>query len=81
MNLHDVTAQGVAPHKTPAFGAPIANDEEPGGALRALVEIVDATDGREEHPLWGTVAVARRFGVPAEVFFDFSAALQQVSAP
>ena len=81
MNLHDVTAQGVAPHKTPDFGAPIANDDEPGGALRALVEIVDPTGGREEHPLWGTVAVARRFSVPAEVFLDANAAASSRSAP
>lgn len=61
------------------MGAPIA--DEYGGALRALVEIVDATGGREEHPLWGTVALARRFSVPAEVSLDFYAALPQASAP
>jgi hypothetical protein len=62
------------------LGAPIADDEY-GRALRALVEIVDATGGREEHPLWSTVAVARRFSVPAEVFLDATAAPSSRSAP
>ncbi len=58
MNLQDVTANWVALHQALGLGAPIADDEEYGRALRAVDEMVDATGGREEHPLWGLIAVA-----------------------
>lgn len=58
MNLHDMTAHRVAPHATPGLAAPIADDAAYRRALRAVDEMVDATGGREEHPLWGLVAVA-----------------------
>jgi HTH-type transcriptional regulator/antitoxin HigA len=81
MNLHDVTAHRVALHETLGLGAPIADDEEYGRALRAVDEMVDATGGREEHPLQGPIRLARRFSVPAQVFLGFPAAPPQVSAP
>ena len=58
MNLHDMTAHRVAPHETPGLAAPIADSAEYGRALRAVNEMVDATGGREEHPLWGLIAMA-----------------------
>ena len=81
MSLHDVTVHGVALHETLGLCAPIANKAVYWRALRAIDEMVDATGGREEHPLWGTVAVARRFSVPAGVFLDATAAPSNRSAP
>lgn len=80
MNLHDVTAHRVALHETLGLGAPIADDEEYGRALRAVNERVDTTGGREEHPLRSPIPLARRFSVPTEAFLGFPAAPPQVSA-
>ena len=81
MNLHHVTAQGVTPHATLGRVASIADDAEYGRAPRAVDERVGATGGREVHPLWGLIPLARRFSAPAGGFLKFSGALPKVSAP
>ena len=80
-NLQYVTAHCLVLHETLGLGAPIADEAGYRRALRAVDEMVDATGGREEHPLRGPIPLARRFSVPAEVFLDFPAAPPQVSAP
>ena len=58
MNAQDVSAHWVAPHEVLGLGAPITNDAEYLRVLAGVDELVDATAGAGDHPLWGLIGLA-----------------------
>ena len=58
MNVQDISAHWVALHEVLGGGAPIADEAEYAQALALVDQLVDATAGVDEHPLWGLIVVA-----------------------
>lgn len=58
MNVQDVSAHWVALHEVLGLGAPIANEAEYLRVLAGVDELVDATAGVDDHPLWGLISLA-----------------------
>ena len=58
MNVQDVSAHWVALHEVLGLGALIASEAEYLRVLAGVDELVDATAGVDDHPLWGLISLA-----------------------
>ena len=58
MNVQDVSAHWVALHEVLGLGVAIASEAEYLRVLAGVDELVDATAGVDDHPLWGLIGLA-----------------------
>ena len=58
MNVQDLSAHWAALHEALGLGAAIEDEAEYLRALAGVDELVDATGGVDEHPLWGLISLA-----------------------
>ncbi|MDP4301745.1 helix-turn-helix domain-containing protein [Leptothrix discophora] len=58
MNVQDISSHWVALHEALGVGAPLADESAYLALLAQVDDMVEATGGQEEDPLWGLIGVA-----------------------